>query len=117
MESRARLMFVDAGFPEPEVNAPVWDAAGEWLAEGDLVWRRHRLVGEYQGEHHAGRLRRSEDAFRRELLEDRGWRVKELWAEDVRRGPQAGDAHRLRARAGPRPVVAAHHVTRRAGRE
>ena len=30
-------MFVDAGFPEPEVNAPVTDPAGEWLAEGDLV--------------------------------------------------------------------------------
>ena len=88
METRARLMFVDAGFPEPEVNAPVTDAAGEWLAEGDLVWRRQRLVGEYQGEHHADRRRRSEDAFRRELLEDRGWRVKELWAEDLRRGPR-----------------------------
>lgn len=88
METRARLMFLDAGFPEPEVNAPVTDAAGEWLAEGDLVWRRERVVGEYQGEHHAGRLRRSEDAFRRELLEDHDWRVKELWAEDLRRGPR-----------------------------
>lgn len=37
METRARLMFADAGFPEPEVNAPLTDAAGEWLAEGDLV--------------------------------------------------------------------------------
>lgn len=88
METRARLMFVDAGFPEPEVNAPVTDAAGEWLAEGDLVWRRQRLVGEYQGEHHADRRRRSEDAFRREILEAHAWRVKELWAEDIRRGPR-----------------------------
>ncbi|HET6968288.1 MAG TPA: hypothetical protein VFI44_08430, partial [Ornithinibacter sp.] len=88
MESRARLMFVDAGFPEPEVNAPVEDAAGEWLAEGDLVWRRQRVVGEYQGEHHADRRRRSDDAFRRTLIEDHAWRVKELWAEDIRRGPR-----------------------------
>jgi len=88
MESRARLMFVDAGFPEPEVNAPLTDCAGEWLAEGDLVWRRRRLVGEYQGEHHADRRRRSEDAFRRVLVESHGWRVKELWAEDLYRGPR-----------------------------
>lgn len=88
MESRARLMFVDAGFPEPEVNASLTDAAGEWLAEGDLVWRRHRVVGEYQGEHHADRRRRSEDAFRREILGAHAWRVKELWAEDIRRGPR-----------------------------
>ena len=88
METRARLMFVDAGFPEPEVNAPVTNSAGEWLAEGDLVWRRQRLVGEYQGEDHAGRRRRSTDAFRRGLVEDHGWRVKELWAEDLHRGPR-----------------------------
>jgi hypothetical protein len=88
METRARLMFVDAGFPEPEVNAPVTDSAGEWLAEGDLVWRGPRVVGEYQGEHHAERRRRSVDAFRRTLVEDDGWRVKELWAEDVWQRPR-----------------------------
>lgn len=88
METRARLMFVDAGFPEPEVNAPLTDTAGEWLAEGDLVWRAPRVVGEYQGEHHAERKRRSEDAFRRRLLHDERWQVEELWAEDVRRGPR-----------------------------
>jgi len=88
METRARLMFVGAGFPEPELNAPVTDSAGEWLAEGDLVWRRQRLVGEYQGEHHADRRRRSWDAFRRGLVESHGWRVRELWAEDLHRGPR-----------------------------
>ena len=88
MESRARLMFLTAGFPEPEVNAPLTDAAGEWLAEGDLLWRRQRVVGEYQGEDHADRRRRSKDSFRRTLVEDNDWRVKELWAEDVWRRPR-----------------------------
>jgi hypothetical protein len=86
METRARLMFVHAGFPEPEVNAAVTDESGGWLAEGDLVWRQQQVVGEYQGEEHAARRRRSGDAFRRELLTDHGWRVKELWAEDLRHG-------------------------------
>ena len=88
METRARLMFVDCGFPEPEVNAPITDAAGEWVAEGDLVWRRQQVVGEYQGEHHAERSRRSSDSFRRRLVEDLGWFVGELWAEDVYRRPR-----------------------------
>ena len=88
MESRARLMFVDAGFPEPEVNAEITDAAGEWLAEGDLVWRRQRVVAEYQGEVHAGRERRSSDSFRRGLLEGHDWFVGELWAEDLFRRPR-----------------------------
>lgn len=100
METRARLVFVAAGFPEPEVNAPLTDAAGEWLAEGDLVWRHQRVVGEYQGEHHAARRRRSEDAFRHTLAEGQGWRLRELWAEDLRPGPRrrttlTGFAHAL----------------------
>lgn len=87
-ETRARLMFVRAGFPEPEVNAVVTDHAGEWLLEGDLVWRAQRVVGEYQGEHHASRGRRSADAHRSGLARDEGWTVLELWAEDLDRAPR-----------------------------
>lgn len=83
MESRARLMFVRAGFPEPEVNAALTDQAGEWLAEGDLVWREQRVVGEYQGADHASRRGRSRDASRRTSLEGEDWTVLEIWAEDV----------------------------------
>lgn len=88
METRARLMFVRAGFPEPEVNTALTNHEGEWLAEGDLVWRRQRVVGEYQGEDHADRARRSGDAFRRAQVEAGDWLVKELWAEDVYRAPR-----------------------------
>lgn len=83
METRGRLMFVHAGFPEPEVNAPLTDRAGEWLADGDLVWEEQRVVGEYQGADHASRKRRSADASRRVGLEGEGWTVLEIWAEDV----------------------------------
>lgn len=85
METRARLMFVGAGFPEPEVNAPILDGAGTWLLEGDLVWRRERVVAEYQGSDHAARERRSADAHRAGLARDQGWTVVELFAEDVLR--------------------------------
>lgn len=83
METRARLVFVRAGIPEPAVNQPVADVNGEWLLEGDLVWQEQRVIGEYQGEHHADRRRHSDDAFRRELAHDAGYRVIEVWAEDV----------------------------------
>ena len=43
MESRSRLVFVDAGFPEPEVNGHVHAADGGWLAECDLLWRAQRV--------------------------------------------------------------------------
>lgn len=88
METKARLMFVHAGFPEPEPGGVINDEAGEFLAEGDLVWRRERVIGEYQGAKHATIGRRSIDANRRHLLEDHEWAVRELFAEDVHRRPR-----------------------------
>ena len=83
METRARLMFHRAGFPEPEVNAVVRDDHGGWLLEGDLVWREQRVVGEYQGADHASIKRRSADASRASCAEGHGYRVIEVFAEDV----------------------------------
>lgn len=83
METRARLMFVRAGFPEPEVNADVRDAHGGWLLEGDLVWREQRVIGEYQGSDHASIKRRSADSSRATGAETEGYRVLEIFAEDV----------------------------------
>ena len=83
METRTRLVFHRAGFPEPEVNAAIHAGDGGWLAEGDLVWRKQRVVGEYQGEVHAGIRNRSRDSYRNGLLGDEGWRVLEIFAEDV----------------------------------
>ena len=85
MESRARLMFVRAGFPEPEVNADVLDSHGGWLLEGDLVWHQQRVVGEYQGSDHASLKRRSADASRTTSAEAEDYRILEIYAEDVYR--------------------------------
>ena len=86
METRSRLMFHRAGFPEPELNAVVRDSHGGWLLEGDLVWRKQRVVGEYQGSDHASIRRRSADSSRSTGAEAAGYRVLEIYAEDVYRG-------------------------------
>lgn len=83
MESRARLVFHDAGFPEPVVNLDIYDDDGEWLGEGDLVWPEQRVVAEYQGAHHADRLQASKDSDKKSRLRDRGWRTREIWLEDL----------------------------------
>lgn len=88
METRARLMFLRAGFPEPELNAAVHALDAGWLLEGDLVWRRQRVIGEYQGSDHASLRRRSKDSLRAALAEDEGWRVIEIYAEDVYHPPR-----------------------------
>jgi hypothetical protein len=83
METRSRLMFGRAGFPEPALNAAVYDANGGWLLEGDLVWHQHRVIGEYQGADHASRKRRSADSFRIGLAGDEDYTVIEIYAEDI----------------------------------
>ena len=88
METRARLMFVRAGFPEPAVNLPVLAGGGDWLLEGDLVWEEQRVIGEYQGRHHASIRQRSHDASRMALAVDEGWTVIEIFHDDVVRPPR-----------------------------
>jgi hypothetical protein len=99
METRARLMFHRAGFPEPEVNAAVYARDGGWLAEGDLVWRAQRVIGEYQGSVHGGIRERSYDADRNGLLTDDGWRVLEIYADDVFRAARRRETVTRFARA------------------
>jgi hypothetical protein len=50
-ETRLRLRVLRAGFPEPELNAPIALGAG-WTTHGDLVFRRYGVVLEYDGEQH-----------------------------------------------------------------
>jgi hypothetical protein len=83
METRARLMFVRAGFPEPRVNRDVHGRDGQWLLEGDLVWEEQRVVGEYQGRDHASIRQRSYDADRRAVAGDEEWTVIEIFAADI----------------------------------
>jgi hypothetical protein len=83
METRTRLMFHRAGFPEPELNAEVLDCHGGWLLDGDFFWRRQRVIGEYQGADHASRKRRSADSMRSGLATDEDYQVIEIYAEDV----------------------------------
>lgn len=83
-ETEARLLLTRAGLPEPELNAPVHDEHGGWLGEGDLVWAGPRVIGEYQGEAaHAGFRRRALDSRRAALFVDRGWKVVEVFADDL----------------------------------
>lgn len=87
MESRARVLFVRSGLPPPEVNAPIFDDVGGWIAEGDLVWRAARLVVDYDGAVHLTEAQRRVDAGRHNLLVAAGWTVLRLTADDVLRRP------------------------------
>lgn len=51
-ETRLRLILVRAGLPEPEANGEISIRHGTKTTHGDLVFRRYRVLTEYDGEHH-----------------------------------------------------------------
>ncbi len=57
-ESRSRWLFRVAGLPAPELQFEVYDADGVLVGTTDFAWRRHRLLGEFDGRVKYGRLLR-----------------------------------------------------------
>jgi len=51
-ETLLRLLLVRAGLPEPEVGVDIYDANGTWLGRADQLFRRWRVISEYDGEQH-----------------------------------------------------------------
>jgi hypothetical protein len=86
-ETALRLVIVRAGLPEPgERNAEIRDAAGRLLGHGDLVYRRLRLVIEYEGDHHrTDRQQWRRDLAKYEAYADAGWRVVRVTDDDLER--------------------------------
>lgn len=88
METKGRLFLVRAGLPEPELNVPIYDAAGGWIAECDYLWRRKRVVGEFDGDHHrVDRRQWQKDVGRRQLVQSEGYHYVQLTEWSITRPP------------------------------
>lgn len=84
-ETWLRLILIEAGFPRPQTQIPVYDAAGTPFAYLDMGWEDWMLAVEYEGEHHrADPLQVASDIHRIEKIQQRGWRVVRVVAEDRR---------------------------------
>jgi hypothetical protein len=80
METRARLLFLRGGLPEPELNVVINDTdSGQWLSDSDFVWREQRVVAEFDGDHHrTDRQQWQNDVARCQNLQDDGWAFVQL---------------------------------------
>jgi hypothetical protein len=86
METRLRMLFVLAGFPEPEVNL-TYDL-GDGRRRYDLCWPGVKVIAEYDGRHHAQREEQWEaDLERREQIDDDEWRIRVFIAKDIYNTP------------------------------
>ena len=89
MESEARLVMVDGGLPEPSLQYEVLDRDGR-LWRLDFAWPDpERMVAvEYEGfEWHSSPDDLRHDRQKRAALQELGWRVIYIVADDVRRRP------------------------------
>lgn len=82
-ESWVRVACAMAGLPAP---VPQYEVVqdGVWLARVDLAWPEHRVIVEYDGEHHFEGLQIAKDDVRLKALVVAGWRVIRLSAADLR---------------------------------
>ncbi len=75
METRLRLLIVDAGLPRPQVQWVVQDERSRTAVWLDLAWPEHRIGIEYEGEVHAAPDAVLRDVGRYTGLVDDGWRI------------------------------------------
>lgn len=82
-ESELRAAIVLAGFPRPEVNIPI--EVGKWSIHPDMSWPQHRLMLEYEGDHHrTDRSQWREDIRRYAAARRERWTVLQATGDDYR---------------------------------
>lgn len=81
-ESWLRLLLIDGGLPIPQTQIPVADA-GVPIAFIDMGWERIKLGVEYDGDQHrTDRRQYVKDLRRLPMLQDLGWEMIRVIAED-----------------------------------
>jgi hypothetical protein len=81
-ESWLRLLLVDGGLPHPETQIPVHDG-GAPVAFVDMGWERIKLGIEYDGDQHrTDRRQYVRDLRRLPMLQEMGWEIIRVIAED-----------------------------------
>ncbi|HWR86110.1 MAG TPA: DUF559 domain-containing protein [Rhodoglobus sp.] len=82
-ETFVRLLFLSAGL-DPDIQHVVVETETGIARRADFAFPRCRLIVEYQGDYHRSKRQWRSDMRRRAALEEQGWRVLEINAEDLR---------------------------------
>jgi hypothetical protein len=85
MESEARLAMLDGGLPPPVLQHEIVDRNGRtWRV--DFAWPERRVAVEYDGfDWHSDPEQLRRDRQKRAALQEMGWTVQSIVADDVRR--------------------------------
>lgn len=85
METLTRLLLVDAGLPEPELNVDVYGTDGTFIGRADALYRVQRVVVEFDGDQHrTSRVQYARDRERLQRFRDDGYRLVQMVSDDLR---------------------------------
>jgi very-short-patch-repair endonuclease len=82
-ETFLRLAIARNGLPQPALNFVVRNDDGVFVAMVDAAYPEFRVAVEYESDFHRERQRFRADIRRRERLEDEGWTVVRVTADDL----------------------------------
>jgi len=87
-ETWLRLLVIEAGFPPPQTQLPIYDARyGLLVAEVDMGWEDSRIALDYEGDHHRVERRVfNKDIRRSEVITELGWIHLRVTVEDTAAG-------------------------------
>lgn len=88
-ESLTRLLLMQAGFPRPETQIPVYDEYGELFARIDMGWRKYLVGVDFEGAHHwTDPKQRTWDVERYAKLSELSWADIRVTSGMVHRTPR-----------------------------
>lgn len=102
-ETWLRLLLIDAGYPRPQTQIPVFDDRGVRRAILDMGWEDIMVAVEYDGDQHRkNRKRYVWDIRRQAFVQREGWINIRVIKEDSRRDilMRVGEAWRQREKEG-----------------
>ncbi len=107
METRLRMLLIDAGLPRPQVQWVVQDPAARTAVWLDLAYPDAMIGIEFEGEHHTTPERVLRDAGRYTRLVDKGWRIYRYTKYEIRDEQQriVDEISRALARANGTPLL------------
>lgn len=88
METRLRMLFVDGGLPRPVAQFAICDRRGRFVGRGDLAYPEHLVCIEYEGDHHRERATFRRDIARVNAMQEAGWVVIRVTADDIYLTPE-----------------------------
>jgi hypothetical protein len=88
-ESLTRLLLVQAGFPRPQTQIPVYDDSGYRFARIDMGWSEWLVGVDFEGAHHwTDPKQREWDAERYAKLAELGWADIRLTSRTLHKNPR-----------------------------